>query len=323
MSGLYQGERKESFIMSCIIPIGGGKGGIGKSFIAANLGVLLARQGYPVVLVDLDLGGANLHTFTGMTHVKVGMEAFLNKSVKNLKDVVVPTNINNLSMISSVNCSMEIANLSAAQKNKIINALMKLPYEYVLLDLGAGTNYNTLDFFLSSYEGIITLTPEPTAVENAFKFIKSLYFRKVKQVLGQNDFKLYSQQVEMSSNALEVTSQVIDSVLEKDPEKGEILLQELQKFKFKFIINQFRKTTGTKLGEKIEKVCNKHFYSEFQFLGNVCYDERVHDSIFSKNIFVNKYYFTVSAIELSDMVAKIQGNREVSSLHSLERYERL
>ncbi len=309
--------------MSCIIPIGGGKGGIGKSFIAANLGVLLARQGYPVVLVDLDLGGANLHTFTGMTRIKVGMEAFLNKSVKNLKDVVVPTNINNLSMISSVNCSMEIANLSAAQKNKIINALMKLPYEYVLLDLGAGTNYNTLDFFLSSYEGIITLTPEPTAVENAFKFIKALYFRKVKQVLGQNDFKLYSQQVEMSSNALEVTSQVIDSVLEKDPEKGEILLQELQKFKFKFIINQFRKTTGTKLGEKIEKVCNKHFYSEFQFLGNVCYDERVHDSIFSKNIFVNKYSFTVSAIDLSHIVAKIQGNREVSSLHSLERYERL
>ncbi|RPJ83176.1 MAG: MinD/ParA family protein [Deltaproteobacteria bacterium] len=309
--------------MSCIYPIGGGKGGIGKSFIAANLGVLLARQGYPVVLVDLDLGGANLHTFTGMTHVKVGMEAFLNKSVKNLKDVVVPTNINNLSMISSVNCSMEIANLSAAQKNKIINALMKLPYEYVLLDLGAGTNYNTLDFFLSSYEGIITLTPEPTAVENAFKFIKSLYFRKVKQVLGQNDFKLYSQQVEMSSNALEVTSQVIDSVLEKDPEKGELLLQELKKFKFKFIINQFRKTTGTKLGEKIEKVCNKHFYSEFQFLGNVCYDERVHDSIFSKNIFVNKYSFTVSAIDLSHIVAKIQGNREVSSLHSLERYERL
>lgn len=309
--------------MSCIIPIGGGKGGIGKSFIAANLGVLLARQGYPVVLVDLDLGGANLHTFTGMTRIKVGMEAFLNKSAKSLKDVVVPTNINNLSMISSVNCSMEIANLSAAQKNKIINALMKLPYEYVLLDLGAGTNYNTLDFFLSSYEGIITLTPEPTAVENAFKFIKALYFRKVKQVLGQNDFKLYSQQVEMNSNALEVTSQVIDSVLEKDPAKGEILLQELKKFKFKFIINQFRKTAGTKLGEKIEKVCNKHFYSEFQFLGNVCYDERVHDSIFSKNIFVNKYSFTVSAIDLSHIVAKIQGNREVSSLHSLERYERL
>jgi flagellar biosynthesis protein FlhG len=307
--------------MSCIYPIGGGKGGIGKSFIVANLGVLLAKQGNRVVLVDLDLGGANLHTFTGLTNVKVGMEAFLNKSVKNLEDVVVPTDIDNLSIISSVNCSMEIANLYAAQKNKIIKSLAKLPYDYVLLDLGAGTNYNTLDFFLSSYEGVIALTPEPTAIENAFKFIKALYFRKVKQILSQNEFKTYSQQVEMSSNALEVTSQVIDAVLQNDPEKGELLLAELQKFKFKFIINQFRKKAGAKLGEKIEKVCNKHFYSEFQFLGNVCYDERVHDSIYSKKIFVNKYSYTVSAIDLSHIVKKLNGNKEVSSLRTIGRYE--
>jgi flagellar biosynthesis protein FlhG len=307
--------------MSCIYPIGGGKGGIGKSFIAANLGVLLARQGNRVALVDLDLGGANLHTFTGITNIAVGIESFLNKTVKNLEDVAVPTNIDNLSIISSVNCSMEITNLFAAQKIKIINALAKLPYDYILLDLGAGTNYNTLDFFLSSYEGIITLTPEPTSVENAFKFIKALYFRKVKQILGQSDFSFHSKQVEMNSNALEVTSQVIDSVLERDPVKGERLLQELRKFKFKFIINQFRKTVGAKLGEKIEKVCNKHFYSEFTFLGNVCYDERVHDSIYSRIIFVNKYSYTVSAIDLSHIVNNLQGNIEASSLRTIGHYE--
>ncbi|RJP78328.1 MAG: MinD/ParA family protein [Desulfobacteraceae bacterium] len=307
--------------MSCIYPIGGGKGGIGKSFIAANLGALLARQGNRVVLVDLDLGGANLHTFTGISNIPVGIESFLNKSARNLEDVAVPTNIDHLSIISSVNCSMEITNLYAAQKIKIINALAKLPYDYILLDLGAGTNYNTLDFFLSSYEGIITLTPEPTSVENAFKFIKALYFRKVKQILGQNDFSFYSKQVEMNSNALEVTSQVIDSVLERDPAKGERLLQELRKFKFKFIINQFRKTVGAKLGEKIEKVCNKHFYSEFTFLGNVCYDERVHDSIYSRTIFVNKYSYTVSAIDLSHIVKNLQGNMETAALRTIGHYE--
>jgi len=49
--------------MPRIYPIGGGKGGVGKSFITANLGALLAKQGKRVVLVDLDLGGSNLHTF--------------------------------------------------------------------------------------------------------------------------------------------------------------------------------------------------------------------------------------------------------------------
>jgi flagellar biosynthesis protein FlhG len=305
--------------MSCIYPIGGGKGGIGKSFIAANLGVLLARQGHRVVLVDLDLGGANLHTFTGLNSVSVGMEAFLNKTAKELEEVVVPTNIDNLSIISSVNCSMEIANLFAAQKTKIINALSKLSYDYILLDLGAGTNYNTLDFFLSSHEGIITLTPEPTSVENAFKFIKALYFRKVKQFLGQNEFLRYAKQAETGSGAIEVTAQVIDAICADEPEKGMLLLEELRKFKFKFIINQFRKTIDVKLGEKIEKVCNKHFYSDFTFLGNVCYDERVHDSIFSRIIFVNKYSYTVSAIDLSHIVKALQGHDESAALRTVGR----
>ncbi|MBW1897911.1 MAG: AAA family ATPase, partial [Deltaproteobacteria bacterium] len=175
--------------MSCIYPIGGGKGGIGKSFIAANLGVLLAKQGNRVVLVDLDLGGANLHTFTGMPSVKTGIEKFLDKTAIDLNQVAVPTEINNLSIISSVNCSMEIANLFAAQKLKIIKAIQKLPFDYILLDLGAGTNYNTLDFFLSSNEGILLLTPEPTSIENAFKFIKAVYLRKVRQILNKREFR--------------------------------------------------------------------------------------------------------------------------------------
>ena len=51
-----------------------------------------------------------------------------------------------LFLISSSTCSMEIANLFYAQKIKLINAIKKLPFDYVLIDLGAGTNFNTLDF---------------------------------------------------------------------------------------------------------------------------------------------------------------------------------
>ena len=62
-----------------ILPIGGGKGGIGKSFIAANLGVLMAKQGIKVALVDLDLGASNLHTFIGEARCRSGLNHFLNK----------------------------------------------------------------------------------------------------------------------------------------------------------------------------------------------------------------------------------------------------
>ena len=66
--------------MSETYPIGGGKGGSGKSFIAANLGVLFAKQGKKVVVIDLDLGGSNLHTFLSLKSPKLGLNDFLNKT---------------------------------------------------------------------------------------------------------------------------------------------------------------------------------------------------------------------------------------------------
>jgi flagellar biosynthesis protein FlhG len=303
--------------MPCIYPIGGGKGGIGKSFIAANLGGLLAKQGNRVVLVDLDLGGANLHTFTGMSSVKTGIEKFLNKTVIDLTQVAVPTEINNLSIISSVNCSMEIANLFAAQKLKLIKAIQKLPFDYIFLDLGAGTSYNTLDFFLSSNEGILLLTPEPTSLENVFKFIKAVYLRKVRQIFNQKEFRAVTDCIAGNDNAIEMTARIIDAAAKSDPRKGELLGKELTDYQFNFIINQFRKTVDAKLGEKIEKVCNRYFYSKFHFLGNVCYDERVHESIYSKKIFINRYSYTVSAIDLSHIAKKLEKNRVAGKLESI------
>ena len=70
-------------------------------------------------------------------------------------------------------------------------------------------------------------------------------------------------------------------------------------------INQFRKNLDPALGDKIETVLNRHFYSSFQFLGNISYDERIHDSILSKNIYIHKFPYTTTAIDLKTIADKI------------------
>ena len=72
-----------------ILSIGGGKGGIGKSFLSANMAVSLTRQGYRVALVDLDSGAANLHTCLGVPSPKVGLFDFVSGRIDNLEDVAV------------------------------------------------------------------------------------------------------------------------------------------------------------------------------------------------------------------------------------------
>jgi flagellar biosynthesis protein FlhG len=296
--------------MSKIYPIGGGKGGIGKSFTTANLGALLAKKGYKVVLVDLDLGGSNLHTFFGLKGLKVGINNFLNKTIDKLDQAAVPTGVPNLSVITSTNCSIEIANLFNTQKRKIINGIRKLPYDYILMDLGAGTNFNTLDFFLTSNEGVFICTTEPTSVENSFRFIKAIYLRKLKQILKQPAFNSILKKVKENSNDVVESEDIIKTIAQHDPEKEQELQSRLSEFKFKFILNQFRKHNDVMLGGKIEKVCNRHFLSKFQFLGSVDYDSRVHDSIFSKKLFVDKYPYTAAAVDLHNISKLICGEIE-------------
>ena len=133
--------------MPVIYSIGGGKGGVGKSFMVASLGASLAMRGNRVVLVDLDLGASNLHTFLGIKTPSNGLNTYVDKKAGTLDRVAVPTHIAGLSLISSCQCQMEIANLYYAQKTRLINAIKKLPFDVVILDLGAGTNFNTIDFF--------------------------------------------------------------------------------------------------------------------------------------------------------------------------------
>ncbi len=296
--------------MAEIYPIGGGKGGVGKSFITVSLGALIAKWGKKVALIDLDLGASNLHTLLGMKSPETGLNSFLNKTVKKLENAAVPTMIPNLFLISSFHCYMEIANLFYAQKLKIIDAIKKLPFDYIFLDLGPGTNFNTLDFFLTSKEGILICTPEPTSVENSFRFIKTVYFRKLKQIMKNTTFNSACKSTSVGLNKPGITPHdIIETVLKHEPDKEEFLRNKLGEFKLKFIFNQFRKNVDLNLGDQFENICNRHFYSEFQFLGNVTYDSRIYDAVFSKTLFVHKYPHTQSCADLKKIVEKMTNNK--------------
>lgn len=296
--------------MAHIFAVGGGKGGSGKSFISANLGVMLAKQGKKVVLIDLDLGAPNLHTMMGLNNLKTGLNNFLNKSINNLSLTAAPTKRPNLYIISSLNCSLEVGNLFYAQKQKIIRAIWQLPTDYVVLDLEARTTYNTLDFFLPSHQGLSVFTPEPTSTQNTVQFIKAVYLRKLKHILKQHAFATAVNEVGYKSDDGIVRSplDIVDSVMRSDPARAKLLQKELGKLEFKLILNQYRKQMDVTLGNKIEKVCNRHFYSQFQFLGNIAYNERVYDSIIARKVFVAKYPYTPTSTDLKNIANKMTEN---------------
>jgi flagellar biosynthesis protein FlhG len=293
--------------MKRIYSIGGGKGGSGKSFVAASLGTLLARQGKKVVLVDLDLGAPNLHTLLVQKAPQTDLDAFISKKTKRLENVAVQTTITDLYLISSTKCSLEIANLFYTQKMKLINAIRSLPFDYVLLDLGPGTHYNTLDFFLIGSEGIFVTTPEPTAIENTFIFVKSLYLRRLKQLLKETKLWhiLQREMGELLKRGLNSPLELIDLLEKKDPRSKEIIEKKIAGLRFKLIMNKFRGYVDQNLGHQITDVCNRHLYPNFSCLGNVSYDSRVYEAIFNRHIFVLKYPYTKGAVDLQNITKSL------------------
>ena len=290
-----------------VYTVGGGKGGTGKSFAAANLGTILAQQGYKVLLLDLDLGASNLHTYLALGKPQISLKQYLAKEINDIKDVVLETTQPNLFLISASGCSLEIANLYYAQKLKLIRAINKLSYDYIFVDLGSGTHFNTLDFFLISNHGILITTPEPVSIENMFRFIKSIYLRKLKAVLKDHGLNTICREHLKNANQSHITSfsDIMKFVRQYDYEKNTSIENHIKDETIGLILNQFRWQVDYEFGQKITKVCNKHLYFNYHFLGTISSDNKIVDASMNNKVFVKEYSYAKAATEIYNIAKSI------------------
>ena len=293
--------------MANIWPIGGGKGGTGKSFLTGNLGILLARQRFKTLLIDADLGAANLHTIIGLSHPDRSLSDFINKRFLTLEETVLETPIPNLFLISGARNKLDIANLAYEQKTKMLRAISRLDYHYILLDLSSGTSFNTIDFFTLSDSGIFVCCPEPTSIENFYRLVRSVYIRKIRQILKAYDFRKLAEEAQNPNAILNNPEYLLDILKEIDLEKGRMIERILHDFQFKLVLNQVRKQDNPKIGILICKIVEKHLGLKIQFLGNIGFDERVHDELCKKGPFTDRYPYSQAAMDLKALAKGIVG----------------
>jgi flagellar biosynthesis protein FlhG len=295
--------------MAQIWPIGGGKGGTGKSFLTGNLGILLARQRFKTLLIDADLGAANLHTIIGVSHPDRSLSDFLNKRLLTLEETVLETPIPNLFLISGASNRLDIANLAYEQKTKMLRAISRLDYHFILLDLSSGTSFNTIDFFTLSDSGIFVCCPEPTSIENFYRLVRSVYIRKIHQILKAYHFRKLAEEAEVRNPNATINNPeyLLDILKEIDLEKGRMVERILQAFQFKLVLNQVRKQDNSKIGILICRIIEKHLGLKIQFMGNVGFDERVHDELCKKGPFTDKYPYSQATMDLKALAKDIVG----------------
>ncbi|MFW5742966.1 MAG: P-loop NTPase [Spirochaetota bacterium] len=259
-----------------IIPIASGKGGVGKSLLAANLALVLARMGHRVVLADLDFGGSNLHLILGIRGVTTGLGTFLNASGVAFNDVILDTEYENLRFIPGDGEVPGIANLGSGQKRKLINRLKSVDADFLVLDLGAGTSFNVMDFFLLSRQGIVVTAPTPTALVNAYLCIKNALFRLLttaikRGTVGDERLKELTRNPEHLQRVY--LPDLVKRLEEAAPEAVAAFRESAAAFRPRVVLNLLDDPADVDKVTRLRRSCTQYLGLEIEHLGVMYRDE--------------------------------------------------
>lgn len=171
-----------------IISLTSGKGGVGKTFITTNLAATLARQGKRVLVVDCDLGLANIDIMLGINPTQTLREVVFGDL--HLRDVIMPT-AGGFDLIPASSGIREMAQLLFEKIQTIKEMMLELEgYDIILLDTGAGIAEVVLQFNLLASLNIIVINRELTSLTDAYAMVKVM-----DQVFGRQSFGIITNNV--------------------------------------------------------------------------------------------------------------------------------
>ena len=305
-----------------IIAIGGGKGGVGKSLVSANLAVRLASTGKRVVAIDLDVGGANLHTYFGIGTPKLTLsDAIVAKRVE-LRETFAPSGVDGVRVVAGGR--EEVWGGAGMLDQSVVKNLFDGIFaakesgdaDFVILDLGAGTHRHTLDFFAAAHLGLMTVLPEPTSIENAYLFLKTSLFRLIENIgtrLGSTDT---AEDVRAALLAPDTEGRARTSgYAERLRQIGAIypgfvsqIALALGGRQVGIAVNQVRCQKDIDVGKSMELIGERYFGYHTRSCGYLNYDEAAWKSLRNRRLLVVDFPHSVLSRRFSDLARSVLTN---------------
>ena len=300
-----------------IIPIAGGKGGVGKTELCANLGVRLGQLGCRTIVIDLDLGGSNLHSALGIKNKNPGVGNFLSDRKLSFESLLTPTPYPNVLFIPGDVLVAGTPNVGFAQKKSILRNIESLEADYILLDLGSGASNNVIDFFLVSNSGILVSSPHVGAIINAYSFMKNAVFRflqrafsgetKVERVLRKQIKERRPGNPVKISTVIEAMREIDDGEAAKAQRFVELLQPSL-------VLNLVRDMNDLSIAESLRDLIDKNLGVELQALGMMVYDNEVASTYGARRPVVADDDQRLLSIEVDRLAQKIVQSPEFPTL---------
>lgn len=260
--------------MTITISVGSGKGGTGKSMVIANLAMLLAKAGRRVCVIDLDVGGADIHILYGLFEPDRTLTDFLTRKTEDITELIHTLTFYGVQLIPGTGDTLHTANMTFQEKKRLLRSLSTIDTDVLLIDVGAGTNYHALDFFMYADIQICVTSPEPTAIMDFYTFLQLATIRKaLGSFLSMGDVGRTLRQTKFDS--LSQVFEIAESIQEGSREKAQLALNNFNPL---LVVNKVG--SGAKINLlKLRKLASKYLGIYLPELGEIPYDETVDEAL--------------------------------------------
>ena len=298
-----------------LIPFGGGKGGVGKTFVAANLAATLARAGHRVVAVDGDLEGANLHTALGVPRPRSSLADFASGREEDVRKLLEDTPYENLRLIAATHPNLESPQPTHATRIRFVRALRGLDADYVFIDLGAGSDAAVMDYFMVCDDGVVVIAPEPTSIENAYAFMRAAFYRRLRLAMLEPEVRriVGTAMDERNERGIRTPLDLLREVQSLDDADGRRFAAVMRAFRPRLVVNDVRTAEDIKLGFSVRSVCRKYFAIDAEYLGYVNHEDSVRDSVRARKPLVETDSRSDAAVYLARIARKLITPRQPSA----------
>jgi flagellar biosynthesis protein FlhG len=244
----------------------------------------------------------------GVNQPEASLGDFFNKKVP-LKDTVrvYGNGSVKLGLVTGDIHSLESGRIKHTQNQKLFRQIRKLSADNILIDLGAGTHFSTLDSFLLADKKIVVIVPEITSIENMYQFIKTALFRKLHSSFSMQGLKYQFHNTWKSREIKKIKNinQFMDSLSKTSTEARDIVTKELQNFVIEIIVNQVRNDDDIKTGNSVHSVLLKYLGISSHHIGHIKYDDAVWNSIRAKKPVINASPSSESALNIQKVTENL------------------
>jgi flagellar biosynthesis protein FlhG len=297
--------------MPAIIAVGGGKGGVGKSIVSANLAATIAQYGYRVLVVDLDLGCSNLHSHFGVSMPKKSLADFVLTQRMGFRELMMPASIPGVAFVAGGKEEAWSEYMEQSSDHllplwqAIVASKQQSKVDIVILDLGAGTQRHTMDFFSAAHMGVITVLPEPTSIENAYVFFKMTLWKFIENIGRRHHQPEVAQDIKAALSTMVGSSlgtgyaACMKDLALSYPQFIQDLQRAMNARCMGILVNQARDQSDIDLGISMDHVCQKYFGFPSKSIGYLNHDEAVLKSLKNRRLLVSEFPHSMIAKRLS------------------------